>query len=170
MEFLLKEKSVNLDKILAYSNQDVIYRFLKLYNVSRDEAEDLFIQTKKWIFACALNDELFRQKEIDFYLVINDDLLILDAMWHNFILFTKDYRDFCQKYIGIFIDHTPMRKSEELNDQNQYNTEDYATELRNMYRKQYSFIHDLFGKDTLIKWHKDWPEKYSINEIKKLQK
>jgi hypothetical protein len=28
-------------------------------------------------------------------------------MWHEFILFTKDYSDFCEKYFGEYMHHLP---------------------------------------------------------------
>jgi len=32
----------------------------------------------------------------------------VDAMWHSFLLYTKDYREFCQEYLGRFIEHEPF--------------------------------------------------------------
>jgi hypothetical protein len=32
----------------------------------------------------------------------------VDELWHLFILFTKDYREFCQKYLGQFLDYVPL--------------------------------------------------------------
>ncbi len=32
---------------------------------------------------------------------------VVDAAWHEFILFTKDYRNFCRRALGRFLDHTP---------------------------------------------------------------
>jgi len=32
----------------------------------------------------------------------------IDAMWHTFLLFTKDYRQFCDAYLGRFIEHEPF--------------------------------------------------------------
>ncbi len=32
----------------------------------------------------------------------------VDELWHTFILFTKDYREFCQNYLGQFLDHVPL--------------------------------------------------------------
>lgn len=31
----------------------------------------------------------------------------VDAAWHEFILFTRNYRDFCNKALGRFLHHTP---------------------------------------------------------------
>lgn len=32
---------------------------------------------------------------------------VVDELWHAFILYTRDYRDFCAKAFGRFLDHTP---------------------------------------------------------------
>jgi hypothetical protein len=32
---------------------------------------------------------------------------VVDAAWHEFILFTRNYRDFCRKALGRFLHHTP---------------------------------------------------------------
>ena len=32
---------------------------------------------------------------------------VVDALWHEFILFTKDYELFCKKAFGCFLNHTP---------------------------------------------------------------
>jgi hypothetical protein len=31
----------------------------------------------------------------------------IDAIWHQFILFTRAYTEFCQDYLGKFIHHLP---------------------------------------------------------------
>src|SRR5215470_11921301 len=32
---------------------------------------------------------------------------VVDVAWHEFILFTRDYRAFCQRGLGRFLDHVP---------------------------------------------------------------
>ena len=32
---------------------------------------------------------------------------VVDVAWHEFILFTRDYRDFCQRGLGRFLHHVP---------------------------------------------------------------
>lgn len=34
---------------------------------------------------------------------------LVDQVWHQHILYTKDYADFCQKFYGGFIHHNPDR-------------------------------------------------------------
>ena len=35
---------------------------------------------------------------------------VVDGLWHRFILHTKDYREFCEKTAGHFIDHNPEKQ------------------------------------------------------------
>ena len=32
---------------------------------------------------------------------------VVDDLWHEFILFTRDYQNFCQQAFGRFLHHTP---------------------------------------------------------------
>lgn len=162
----------SLKKILKYKNKDVIFRFSKLFNMPKGEIEELFEETKKWLYAVSINRELYKKGEVDFVIAINDDLLIIDEMWHNFILFTKDYKAFCYEYFGDFINHQPMTYKENKNEEakEKLDFKEVQNERREFLKKQYSFIYDLLGEETLTKWHKEWPSKYSIENIKKLRK
>lgn len=164
----VKTNMNDLTRVLQYENKNVLFRFLNLYNVSIEDARELFEETKKWLYAVAVNRELYKKGEIDFIIGVNDDLLILDEMWHNFILFTKDYNDFCNKYFGFFINHQPMTENETARENIDY--EGIQKERKVFFKKQYSFIYDLLGEKTLIKWHKEWPVRYSVENIKKLRK
>lgn len=43
---------------------------------------------------------------------------VVDTAWHEFILFTSDYRTFCHNAFGTFLDHTP---AEGMTDQSSLN-------------------------------------------------
>jgi hypothetical protein len=32
-------------------------------------------------------------------------------MWHTFLLFTKDYKNFCEDNLGMFINHEPFENA-----------------------------------------------------------
>lgn len=162
----------DLSKVLEYENENILFRFMKIYNVSEKEASKLFMDTKKWLYAVAVNTQLYKEGELDFLLSINDDLLILDEMWHNFILFTKDYNSFCIENFGFFIHHQPMTKRQGEIEVAKENIDfvSVQNERRTFLNKQYSFTYDLLGQETLIKWHKEFPVKYSPINIKNLRK
>jgi hypothetical protein len=162
----------NLKLLSEYKNIDVLFRFSKLYDIPEDDIEELFEETKKWLYAVSINSELYKKGEVDFHIAINDDLLMLDEMWHNFILFSADYKKFCEKYFGVFIYHQPMTfKEAEKNNAKEYQDFDKVQKKRKeFFKKQYAFIYDLLGEETLVKWHKNWPVKYSVINIKSLRK
>ena len=37
---------------------------------------------------------------------------VVDVAWHEFLLFTRQYRDFCKQGLGRFLDHTPAEAME----------------------------------------------------------
>src|SRR5215207_9356064 len=92
--------TIMLSELMQYRNEDVLSRFTDLMDVTDEEAEDIFAETKKFLFIC-------RQPGV----FIPDELLIVDEMWHNFILFTKEYQDFCAFYFGGYLHHTPATRA-----------------------------------------------------------
>ena len=108
MEKQIHEKNEELDTVqlsmmLAYKNEDVISRFMDMYYVEEAEAEDIFKEAQKSLFICQLKG-----------VFIPDDLLIIDEMWHNFILFTKEYTRFCDEHFGQYFHHLPASKKKSL--------------------------------------------------------
>ena len=99
-------QSPTLAELLQYKNDNVISRFTDLFEVSDTEAEDIFTETKKFLY-------ISRQPGV----FIPDELLIIDEMWHNFILFTATYQDFCVRYFGGYLHHLPASKVEKLEHQ-----------------------------------------------------
>lgn len=158
-----------LEEVLKYQNANIIYRFRKLYDISEEEALDLFDETKKWLWISAVSLELKRVGKIDFLLGIINGLLIIDEMWHNFILHTMAYPHFCDHYFGAYIHHVPdsLQNSQS---KKQKSPEEVKAAIDARYQQQYSFTYDLLGEETCLKWYKTFPEKYSkevINQIKK---
>lgn len=158
-------KKCSLQEALDYENEDVIFRFVKTYNISEIDAQDLFYQTKKWLWLCY---KAIADPEENHRFVIDDSLLIIDEMWHNFILFTFDYNNYCNLKFGFYIHHYPTKKNEsiEWNKSPKENLNNYIENLK----VQYSLIYDFLGEDTLKLWYRDYPITYSKDEIKKLIK
>jgi len=146
---------------LAYSNQDVMFRFSHIYDLPEDEVLDLFQETKKFIAICT---------EKDIY--INDDLLIIDEMWHNFILFTPVYAKFCERFFGRFVHHIPTSKKTREEHRKLLETDPERARREFMEREErlISTVYDLCGEDTVVKWFQEYPEKYTKAHIRSLQK
>lgn len=144
----------DLNEILKYNNQAVINRFLKTFNFTQLDAKTIFSECLKWLWLCAkINiDRKADEENLPNNLLLDSDTIVIDEMWHCFILFTKDYYLFCESNFGFFIHHFPVKKNEKLT----YNLEDN-------YKLQYEYIYDNLGEDTLEKWYVDFPAKYSPN-------
>ena len=89
---------------LSYENADIITKLCSEYDFEQEVAKEYFIEAKKFLYLCANTiDRLAPSAEID-------------NIWHTFILFTKDYRQYCMHFLGKFIDHIPevAKDTEEL--------------------------------------------------------
>jgi hypothetical protein len=150
-----------LEEILAYRNEDVISRFLDLYDVEEEEARDLFQETLKFLFLTQKGDAF-----------IPDDLLILDEMWHNFVLFTKEYAHFCQRHFGGYNHHHPATKAEKEARTRVAQEAPEARKAENLANlgKLLELTFDHLGPETVQKWFQVYPEKYSPDRIRALRR
>jgi hypothetical protein len=93
-----KETRINL--ALSYENPDIVTKFCDEHSLDIVLGREYFQEVKKFLYLCAnTSDRLAPSAE-------------LDKIWHTFILFTKDYRLYCQKFLGKFIDHVPEVRKE----------------------------------------------------------
>ena len=79
-------------------------------------------------------------------------------MWHTFLLFTIDYKKFCENYFEVYLHHQPYIK-DKVTDSNSVTWE---------FEKQAQYIIKYLGKETFIRWYYVYPKKYSteiINQI-----
>src|SRR5215475_9565303 len=101
-------RSCSLEQALAYRNDQILYKFQERWNVSFEEADELFEETKKWLWLqvaarCAGDAPP---------LAMTVSLAIVDEMLHTFILFTREYIQYCSENYGVYLHHTPMTKKE----------------------------------------------------------
>lgn len=73
----------------------LIDKFCAEYGYAEADARELFEETKRFLVVGRLADQLLAPS------------LPVDRMWHSFILFTKDYHDFCD-LLGGYIHHRPI--------------------------------------------------------------
>lgn len=92
---LMHQKMISDSVILNYRNDAVIQRFSQEQNLSLAESEECFVEMLRFlIHTNKSNQPCSPSKRVD-------------EMWHTFIIYTKDYRNFCYEYLGQFIDHVP---------------------------------------------------------------
>ncbi len=154
-------QSTTLAALLQYKNENVISRFTDLFDVGEEEAEAIFTETKKFLY-------ISRHPGV----FIPDELLIVDEMWHNFILFTSTYHEFCTHYFGGFLHHLPASKAEKILHRQQLDAD--SAVARNAFKEKLaafiSITYDQLGHETVIRWFQEYPQRYSKPAIKDLRK
>lgn len=85
--------TVNM-RALAYKNNSVVNRIMEEGNFPREEAQEIFDDTLKFLALADTGYKLAPAARID-------------LGWHNFILHTVDYAKFCDDNFGRFIHHVP---------------------------------------------------------------
>lgn len=150
-----------LDNILQYQNEDILSRFMDMYIIDETEASDIFAETKKFLYLCQLPN-----------IFIPDELLIVDEMWHNFILFTKEYHVFCEHHFGRYFHHLPASKKdkEQLKRNNEADPEGVRREFEDKLGYVISCAYDHLGTDTVVKWFQQYPRQYSKENITQLRR
>ena len=144
----------SLQRALAYQNDDIVHKFLERYDVPFDEAADIFDETKKWLW-------LASQEAVP-PLAVTHELMLLDEMWHTFILFTRFYRDFCDNYLGKFINHIPTTKTRRDQDERRFreDPEAFRADWNEKMKREMRVVADYLGADTLFKWFVEYPTRY----------
>ncbi len=98
------ERPTSLDQVLAYRHPGVLRRYCREHDASPREAEDIFREMLKMLYVCywAATDEAE-----DFGFAVSTEIEKLDWMWHTFLMYTRDYADFCERHFGFFLHHFP---------------------------------------------------------------
>ena len=158
------DKIYSLYEALEYQNNAVVYRFTTLWDVKFAEAKDLFLEAKRWLWLCAQLEEK--------RLMITTPLLIIDEMWHNFILFSREYMKYCQDYFGRYIHHAPTPYSKTEIYKKQYEADPVGSIERRMQEqiKQFELIYQNLGAETLFKWYVEYPRRYDQEFFKQSYK
>jgi len=149
----------SLEEALAYRNDQILFKFQERWNVSFEEAAELFEETKKWLWL----QVAARLRPDAPPLAMTVSLAIVDEMLHTFILFTREYIQYCDEHYGVYLHHAPMTKKDKdaklawfksAPDQMLAHESEF---LSNMY----SFTYELLGEETVVRWYSEYPKKYS---------
>jgi hypothetical protein len=142
--------STSLQEVLGYDNPRVLNKFRTMYAISQDEAQEIFTEMKKWLWLSAQRKIAVRNGQLEDFgsLVIHTGMVVIDELWHVFILHTKDYTDFCERYFGFYIHHSP-------------GSPDFLPQSEEKNRAQLNYIWELLGEETLLKWYEGYPVRYS---------
>lgn len=91
-------REVAIADILAYRAPFLIDKLMKNRIAdSKEEAEALFAEVKKYL-VITRSDEDVSWKMYS---------VRIDEAWHQFILYTEEYADFCERFFGSYVAHRP---------------------------------------------------------------
>lgn len=143
--------TLELTHLMQFKNDKMIARYHKDYPQSKMHPEESWGELMKFIWLCrkhqADKQRLPEDKELQFNCVIHAEMNDIDNMWHTFLLFTRDYQQFCHDCLdGIFFHHEPLDEGGPIDH------DLYAEELT----RYLSYIYDNLGQDTLLKWFGDY--------------
>jgi hypothetical protein len=89
--------------VLAYSAPFLIDKLVKDHIVDTpEEAEVLFTEVKKYLL-------MVRDDETANWEMYS---LRVDEVWHQFILYTNEYMNFCERFFGRYVPHSPSNAPE----------------------------------------------------------
>jgi hypothetical protein len=110
----LRPTARSVDEILSYELDRLLERFVADHGGTLEDAAERFESLKQFMTVCAIKPGIK---------VASDEI---DQMWHTFLLFTIQYRDFCENWLGFFVEHEPF---EEARPEYYAITRDFAEEL-----------------------------------------
>ena len=97
--------------IQAFRHPAAIKRFKRDFPHSAHKAEQLFEDLMLFFWGTKHHELLQKQnpthEDLDFVFIMDDEMKDVDHMWHIFLLYTKDYMDFCQNHFGEYLHHLP---------------------------------------------------------------
>ncbi|MBA2652511.1 MAG: hypothetical protein H0U73_09635 [Tatlockia sp.] len=132
-----------LTQILEYTNSDILKRYELDYALNSLSPKEAFNELMKFLWLLqkhgaekALSPE---NEQLDFVCGIPEEI---DDMWHTFLLFTKEYMEFCTESFGEFIHHAPTSDTERL-------TIDIS---QSHFARYLNYVRDNLGEETSSKW------------------
>lgn len=95
----LRPTAIPVAEIMLYENERLYERYAVDHGTSLDGARERFVALKQFLTVCAVKPGIK---------VASDEI---DRMWHTFLLFTRDYREFCNDKLGRFVEHEPFEEA-----------------------------------------------------------
>ena len=97
----INSNSAPLAAVISYENPDVVERIAREHQMDMAQAESIFRDTLRFLYLAGATDakHIAPTKNID-------------IGWHAFLMYTRDYAQFCEANFGKFIHHAPRRRGD----------------------------------------------------------
>ena len=148
--------NTTLEKLLLYQNEEMVYRFSYKNDMPICESQEIFMETKRFLWLIKIMSSEKKTSSINGFTPVPK---VIDEMWHNMILFTKEYSFLCKKYLGCYIHHTPATIENRLKMKESSNGL-CKKEIEIKLEAIYSEIYDLIGFEYFDKWYNNFDVKY----------
>jgi hypothetical protein len=95
-----KGETIACTAVMAYRFDPLIHRMVDKYGWEESVAREAFEDLKRYMWLCVTSGKPLVPSKV------------IDEIWHNFILFTMDYAEFCETILGRFLHHRPRRRDD----------------------------------------------------------
>lgn len=162
-----------LEDVLAYRNDLVIESFTDKFAIAREDAEKIFVEVLRWLwYVASIKPTEDNPQAHD----VDEAILVIDEMWHMFILATRDYAEFCEDMFGRFIHHIPGTASAEAERVASFVGDDLGDKEKilakglKIKRAKYLDIYKRLGENVFVTWYQRFPQEYTVDAIYRLRK
>ncbi len=120
---------IRTEEAMGFPMDRIVARYRKENDVSQEVAHMHEREVKRYLAICASHKGQW------FPMVAS-----IDALWHTFLIFTKEYQEFCRALGVPFIHHSPLRENA-----------DYA-EMQATYERFLEIYCNEFGEPPISVW------------------
>lgn len=137
----------DLSILLNYKHEKVIQSFIRTYDIQENIAIELFEDVLRYLWIAKKHDldkkQYPREEAYQFQFVMHEEMREIDNMWHNFILYTHDYTEFCHTYFGEYLHHVP-----DIAETTTQSADEFSADLE----KYLSYVYDNLDETTVHRW------------------
>ena len=138
-----------LADVLAYRNADVVHRFVRDWQVSPKEANQIFKDLLRFLWATTRIARL-------------NPPPIIDEMWHTFLVYSARYREFGMRYFGKPVDHEPrsLRQKRAVVKLWREARAQAAKRQAQALEREAAAVYDVLGPRVARRWYLDYGRRY----------
>ncbi len=156
----------SLSDCLEFAAPSVVKSFLNTFSVSEEEAEELFVQVKKWLWLGRYHELEGGNNGLPFLLIF-ESMEMVDEMWHEFFSHVDIYTEFCETYLGKKMIHLPCSIPSPLKVELDKLTDQDLTDL---FKETVLYVTRLLGRETANLWYRIYLARYPRATVAALHK
>ena len=156
----IAEAPVALERVLAYQNEAILNRFIIDHDATPEVAQLAFDDLKRWLWLCAeARRETMAGLDVP-PMTIFEGQVDVDDMWHTFLLFTRDYAEFCFNHFGFYLHHVPTTEREKLDYMTSADEVERGAAVdrkQKRLRANAAYVFEKLGEDVARRWFLEPP-------------